>query len=200
MFKDRNKPGADKSPGDGAPDELRGEGGIGDAAGPEQAEGAPEQGAPPVQALIAERDEAVDKWKRALADFQNYQRRALENEREARRQGTTSILQSIVPVLDHFDMAISHDAPNPAAAQVIEGVKAIRDELIKVLAAHGVMLINPETNAELDPSRHQVITQQPVPGVEPGHISMVLQVGYTLGDRVIRPAKVAVAPPIAGPE
>jgi molecular chaperone GrpE len=200
MHKNRNKPddqgppppGASHPKGEGRDGAGRGDGGEADAA--------LEQTAALVQSLTAEREDALEKWKRALADFQNYQRRALENEREARRQGATSVLQSIIPVLDHFDMAISHETTDPGAAQVMEGVKAIRDELIKALAAHNVVLINPEINSELDPTRHQVITEQPAPQVEPGHVSMVLQVGYALGDRVIRPAKVAVAPARAGRE
>jgi molecular chaperone GrpE len=144
--------------------------------------------------LIQERDEAIEKYQRSIADYQNYHRRSLENEREAKRQGITSVLQSIIPILDHFDLALGHKTDNAGDSQVIEGVKVIRDELIKALASHGVSVINPQPNDELDPQKHQVILNQPAANVEPGHISMTLQVGYALETRVIRPAKVAVAP------
>lgn len=144
--------------------------------------------------LTQERDEAIDKYQRSIADYQNYHRRSLENEREARRQGVTSVLHSIIPVLDHFDLALGHQTNNAADSQVIEGVKVIRDELIKALGTHGVSVISPQPNDELDPQKHQVILNQAAPNVEPGHISMTLQVGYALETRVIRPAKVAVAP------
>jgi len=144
--------------------------------------------------LIAERDDALDKYKRSLADFQNYQRRSFENEREARRQGITAVLSSIIPVLDNFDLALAHRNDHAAANQIVEGVKVIREELIKALGHHGVSLINPKPNDELDPQKHQVIVNQPGAGVDPGNISMTLQVGYTLESRVVRPAKVAVAP------
>lgn len=142
----------------------------------------------------AELDEVNDKWRRALADFQNYQRRALQNEQEARRQGVTAVLNSVIPVLDHFDMALSQSPGDAASAGIIEGVKVIRTELLKALETHGVRVINPAPNAEFDPVRHQALTQQAGEGVEPGRISAVFQPGYELNDRVVRSAKVAVAP------
>jgi molecular chaperone GrpE len=163
----------------------------------EVAHGAPldaDQAAALVESLQNELDQANNKWKRALADFQNFQRRSMENEREARRQGLTAVLQSIIPVLDHFDLALSHDPANSSAEQVIDGVKVIREELIKALGVHGVGLINPAVNQPLDPHRHQAITHLAAEGVEPGHVAATLQVGYLLGERVVRPAKVAVAP------
>lgn len=148
--------------------------------------------------LRAELDEVNDRWKRAMADFQNFQRRATQNEQEARRQGVTSVLHSLIPVLDHFDLAIAQSAGAAAgsegAAGVIEGVRVIRGELIKALELHGVKIINPEPNAEFNPNLHNALTQQPAEGVKPGRISSVFQVGYELHDRVVRPAKVAVAP------
>ncbi|MBX3357654.1 MAG: nucleotide exchange factor GrpE [Phycisphaeraceae bacterium] len=143
-----------------------------------------------------QRDEAMDKWKHALADFQNYQRRAIQNEQEARRQGTIGVLHSVIPVLDHFDLALVQSAGNPGVEQVMHGVQVIRDELLKALESHGVRVINPGPNDEFDPSRHQAISTQPVePGgpVEPGRILSTLQAGYALVDRVVRPAKVMVA-------
>jgi molecular chaperone GrpE len=157
-------------------------------------EGAAHGSSADLTALAAERDEAVDKYRRALADYQNYQRRSIENEREARRQGVTDVLNSIIPVLDHFDLALSHKSDGAATSQVIEGVKVIRDELVKALSRHGIGIISPAPGDELDPLRHQVIVQQPAAGVQPGRISMTLQVGYTLEHRIVRPAKVAVAP------
>lgn len=144
-------------------------------------------------ALTAERDDALDKYRRAVADYQNFHRRSIENEREARRQGVTDVLQSIIPVLDHFDLALAHTSDHPGTNQVIDGVRVIREELIKAVGRHGIGIISPSAGDELDPQRHQVIMQQPMSSVPPGRISMTLQVGYSLEQRVIRPAKVAVA-------
>jgi molecular chaperone GrpE len=145
--------------------------------------------------LAAERDAANEKYLHALADFQNYQRRALMNEQEARRQGVTAVLSSILPVLDHFDLALNQPVGGGPAEAVMEGVRAIRAELIKALGAHGVTLINPAPNDEFDPNRHQAIMHGAPgdTGVQPGRVLATFQSGYALGDRVVRAAKVSVA-------
>lgn len=147
-----------------------------------------------IEALKQERDEAKSLYLRSLADFQNYQRRSLENEREAKRQGVTGLVLSVVPVIDHFDLALAHNPESMTASQVVEGVKVIREELLRVLAQHGVTIVNPQPNDELDPNRHHALMQQRTDGVEPGRIARTLQVGYMLGERVIRPANVIVTP------
>lgn len=144
--------------------------------------------------LAAERDEARAAWQRAMADFQNYQRRAGLNEQEAQRQGVTRVLQSVFPVLDHFDLALTQATPDAASRRIMDGVKVIRDELIRALEKHGVAIINPVPNDEFDPNRHQAVVEQPAEGVEPGHISSVMQAGYALDGRVVRSAMVGVAP------
>lgn len=147
-----------------------------------------------LEQLAAERDEAKANLLRALADYQNFQRRAASNEQEAKRQGVTSVLGSILPVLDHFDLALTQATPDDASRRIMEGVKVIRAEFIRALENHGVTLISPEPNDEFDPTKHSAIMQQGGEGVEPGRVSATFQPGYMLGDRVIRSAKVAVAP------
>lgn len=131
---------------------------------------------------------------RALADFQNYQRRALANEQEAKVQGRTAVVQSMLTLLDHFDIALSQDHTKATAEQIVGGVRMIREEFIKVLQSHGVSLINPARGDEFTPGRHEAIMQQASEGVESGRVVSTFQMGYTLGERVVRPAKVAVAP------
>lgn len=150
------------------------------------------------EAAQRERDEAVERWKRALADFQNFQRRAIANEQEARRQGVTGVLQSVLPVLDHFDVALTTAAGSGSVEQVVQGMAAIRQELLKALETHGVRPINPSPDDPFDPNQHQAIQTRPAApgeGISPGHVISTMQAGYALGDRVIRPAKVTVAAP-----
>jgi molecular chaperone GrpE len=147
-----------------------------------------------VESLRAQRDELNDKYLRALAEFQNYQRRAFNNEKEARQQGVSAVLTGILPVMDHFDIALTLDPAKASAQQVIDGVKVIRGELLKALQAQGIGVINPGPNEEFNPAHHQAITQQPAEGVQSGRIVTTFQPGYTLGERVVRPAKVVVAP------
>jgi molecular chaperone GrpE len=146
-------------------------------------------------AVVAlERDQARADYLRALAEYQNYQRRALQNEQEAKRQGVTSVLSSILPVIDHFDMALTQRPDSQASQRMLEGVQAIKNELIRALERYGVAVINPALGEEPDHARHSVLMHKPEDGVEAGRISGVMQVGYTLDGRIVRPAMVTVAP------
>lgn len=151
-----------------------------------------------LEKLRAERDERNQAYLRTLADFQNYQRRALLNEQTARVEGVSKVVERIFGVLDHFDLALGQDTSKASAEQIIHGVKLIRDEFSKVLASLGVGLINPQPNDEFVPGRHEAVMQQPAEGVEPGRVVACFQPGYTLnaqtGERVLRAAKVSVSP------
>src|SRR4051812_30553834 len=144
--------------------------------------------------LQVERDDLNSKYLRTLADYQNSQRRAAGNEREAELQGIKKITLNVLPVLDHFDLALNQDAGKASAEQIMSGVRVIRDELLKVLLSHGVGVINPEPGAEFDPTHHQAVVQVQSDEVPPGHIVRTLQAGYSLNDRPIRPAMVSVRP------
>ena len=143
---------------------------------------------------IAQRDENQSRLLRAAADHQNYQRRAAINEREAREMATRGVVSSLIPLIDQFELALSQDPAKVPAETIAMGVKMIRDEFLRVLAAYGVSPIAPEIGDEFNPGPHEAMMQQPAEGVEPGHISMVMSTGYKLGERVVRPAKVGVAP------
>jgi molecular chaperone GrpE len=154
-------------------------------------------------ARIGELEMAVDnernKGLRLMADFQNYQNRSFKNEIAAKQQGIATVVQNLVPVMDHFDMALKQTATTSAGEQVLEGVKVIREELLKVLQQHGVRLINPAINDEFMPGKHEALMLRAAEGVEPGNIVEVFQPGYALmmpnaDDRVLRAAKVVVAP------
>jgi molecular chaperone GrpE len=130
-----------------------GGGGCGSGGGDPLAEGDPDVTANLIDQITAERDEAILSWKqsqsdyqRALADYQNFQRRAAQNETEAHRQGVTSVLGSILPVLDHFDLALTQKPGDEAGTKILEGVKVIRGELIRALENHGITLLNPQPN------------------------------------------------------
>ncbi len=148
--------------------------------------------------LEAQLAEANSRALRVMADFQNYQRRALHNEAVAKAHGVAGVVERIVTVLDHFDMAINQNAANASVEQVIAGVKVIREELLKILQQYGVSLINPEPNDEFTPGQHEAVMQQPAEGIDAGRIVQTFQPGYALSfagvERMIRPAKVVVAP------
>jgi len=145
--------------------------------------------------LEAEVQEANLRALRAVADHQNFVKRSIQNEQVARQRGIATVVQNIVNVLDHFDLALNHDLSNATAQQVVEGLKVIRDDLIQSLQMPGTTVIQPQPNDEFKPGVHEAIMQQSADGVEPGHVAATFQPGYQLGEFVIRAAKVAVAPP-----
>jgi molecular chaperone GrpE len=163
----------------------------------EQAPGAaldtPEAVAARLRELEEERDHAVEGRQRALADFQNYQRRALENERRAGQSGAARVVRSILPVLDHFDLTLSHKLDDLTLDQLMGAVKIVRDELFKALQTNAVSRIEPASGDEFDPHLHEAMMRQPAADVPPGHVVAVLQPGYMMDEQVLRPAKVSVA-------
>lgn len=147
-----------------------------------------------VSQLEVERDDALAARQRALADYQNFQRRSLENERRAGQQGATRVVRSILPVLDHFDLALGQKSDELTVEQLIGGVKIVRDELVKALQLSGLQRIDPQPGDEFDPNQHEAMMRQPAEGIDPNHIVTVMQPGYRIEDQVLRPAKVAIAP------
>ncbi len=135
--------------------------------------------------------ELNDKYLRALADYQNFRRRSIENEQRERVAGVAALGRLLVPVLDQFELALSASGD---AERLRDGMKLIRTELLKALLAAGVEPVEPSVGDEFDPNQHEAVMRQPAEGVGPDAISAVLQPGYRLGEMVLRPAKVALAP------
>lgn len=192
MFgRDKNKPqGPSKGEGDccGGHCDCSGE------AGAEAAGGAADDAATQIAQLKQQVEELNTKYLRTVADYQNVARRSVKDADEAKYQGMKSVVQNVLTVLDHFDLALSQDVKKVSAEKIVGGVRVIRDELMKVLQNHGVGVIAPEPNAEFDPNWHQAVTHQAAEGIDPGHVVATLQAGYKLDDRVIRPAMVSVKP------
>jgi len=166
----------------------------GDAAGSDEAIETTEDIATLIHQLEAQRDEAIEGKLRALADFRNYQRRADESEKRALQSGAVWVVRSILPVLDHFDLALSQKPEQMTVPQLLQAVKIVRDEFNKALVAQGVERIEPVPGEPFDPHQHEAVMRQPAPGAEPNSIVMTMQSGFTMGDLVLRPAKVSVAP------
>ncbi|MEO1716790.1 MAG: nucleotide exchange factor GrpE [Planctomycetota bacterium] len=146
-----------------------------------------------VAELEAKLEDAEARALRSLADFQNFQRRAANNEIEARKQGVTAVVTGLLPVLDNFELALQQKDAGGTAEQILGGVEMVKAELLRALEMQGVTPIKPEAGDELNPGEHEAVSQMPMEGVEPGRIAQVFQVGYMLGERVLRPAKVLVA-------
>jgi molecular chaperone GrpE len=143
------------------------------------------------QALQAEARAAenLDGWQRALAEFQNYKKR-VERDRDSDQAAMKSdLIRKVLPVLDDLERALQN---RPEEDAWVDGIDLIQRKLQAILQTEGVQRIEAE-GAIFDPNFHEAISQEPVDGVESGRVVAVVQQGYVLGDRVIRPAQVRVA-------
>ena len=150
-----------------------------------------------VAALQAEVEELKDKWLRANAEIENIRKRAEREREEASKYAITKLARDIVSVGDNFQRCI--DAVPPGAAErdqtlksFLEGVTMTERELLNALERHGIRRQH-ALNEPFNPHLHQAVTQVPRTDVPEGTIVEVYQAGYMIGDRVLRPAMVAVA-------
>jgi len=148
-------------------------------------------------ARIAQLEKAVadagEQRMRLIAEYQTAQRRALESEVRARGAGVADAARHVFPVLDNLELALGK-TDGMSAEKAIEGLSMLRAELSKALEKAGIARIAPKPGEEFDPHQHEAVMRQPADGVDRDCISVVFQPGYRLGETVLRPAKVAVAP------
>lgn len=168
-----------------------------------EGEGAPvqPQTAPTPDPLAEARREAAeykDKLLRALAEMENLRRRTERDVADARAYGIAGFARDILAVADNMhraleaiDPALRSDADAKVKA-LIEGVELTERELLKTLEKHGLRKFSPQ-GEKFDPNVHQAMFELPTADVPPGHVAQVVQAGYMIGDRVLRPALVGVA-------
>ena len=133
-----------------------------------------------------------DAYLRAKAEAENVRRRADEEMSKARKFAVESFAESLLPVVDSLQAAIA--LPDASAAQVLEGVHATLRQLTAALERHKVVEVAPPAGTRFDPHQHQAISVVPA-DQEPNTVVAVLQKGYLIADRVLRPALVTVAAP-----
>ena len=156
----------------------------------------PRGAAPPsgeVAKLQQERDALFERLARTQADFKNAQKR-LEADAEQRAQyANSSLIKNLLPVIDNFDRALSVDPSKADSATILKGLQIVRDQLIKVLRDQKVEEIAPQPGEPFDPTRHEALMQQDAPQYAEPSVTQLLQKGYSLHDRTLRPAGVAVS-------
>ncbi len=150
---------------------------------------------PEVEALIAERDDYRDRFMRALADAENARKRADRERRDAEQYGGSRLARDLLPVHDALSRALdaAGDEQRLAAAALIEGVELTLRELNNIFAKHGIRVITPDMGEKFDPQLHEAMFEAPVPGTIAGTIIQVMDNGFMLHDRLLRPAKVGVS-------
>ncbi len=166
---------------------------AGNGAGPAGAD-EQEAAASPQAELEARHAELSEAYLRAKAETENTRRRAEEELGKARKFAVESFAESLLPVKDSLEAAIAIPAATPE--QLLEGVHATLRQLVAALERNKVVEVNPPVGAKFDPHRHQAISVVPA-AQEPNTVVAVLQKGYLIADRVLRPALVTVSAPAA---
>jgi molecular chaperone GrpE len=144
----------------------------------------------PLAEVTRERDEYLDTLQRLKAEFDNYRKRAAREQSAIVARASERLVKELIPVLDDLERALDAAEEHEEAA-LEEGVRLTHRALADALQREGLVEI--ETDGKFDPHIHEALLSQPDDDVESGAVLQVLQKGYRLGDKVIRPARVIVA-------
>src|SRR4051812_40539286 len=167
-----------------------------EAAAPEtaQAEIAPD----PAAQLAKEAADLKDRLLRTLAEMENLRRRTEREVADARTYGVTNFARDILAVADNMERALKalddeiRDKAEAGVKALLDGVELTERELIKAMEKHGVKKLEPQ-GQKFDPNLHQAMLEIPDESVPAGTVVQIMQPGYTIGERVLRPALVGVS-------
>lgn len=156
-----------------------------------------------IEALQAELDRTKDNALRALAEADNTRKRALRERDDAGKYAVTGFARDLLAVADNFRRAMDSIPPelrdaNEQIKNLIVGIESVEREMLAAFDKHGIKKLEP--NDEMfNPNFHEVMFEAPVPGKMAGQIIQLIEPGYMLNDRLLRPARVGVARGDEGP-
>ena len=156
------------------------------------------EAADPVLEAKREAAEFKDKLLRTLAEMENLRKRTEREVLDARMYGIAGFARDVLAVADNMHRALAaigpelREAADAKVKALIEGVELTERELLKSLEKNGVKKFSPE-GEKFDPNVHQAMYEVPTSDLPPGQVAQVIQAGYMIGDRVLRPAMVAVS-------
>ena len=145
----------------------------------------------PLQAMTAERDDWKDKYLRSMAEFENFRRRTNQEKSDWIKRSTERLSLEICDVLDNFERALAHTPQENSEDAFIKGIVLIEKQLRSVLERQGIKKIE-ALGVDFDPEQHDALAHIPSDLPE-NKVAAVIQNGYTMHDKVIRPVRVAVS-------
>ncbi len=145
-----------------------------------------------IERLEGESAEYLDGWQRARAEFANYKKRVEREREEARSRITGEVVTRYLGIVDDLSRALSEPINGDDTEDWVAGIELIYQKFVALLEAEGVEPIEPE-NVPFDPNYHEAISFEEDDQIESGYVINYTQRGYTLGERVLRPAHVRVA-------
>jgi molecular chaperone GrpE len=135
--------------------------------------------------------ELKDSWRRTAAELDNFRKRCAKDVVRARKQERASVAARWLPVLDNLERALEHASSNPD--QVVEGVRAVHQQALAVLADLGYSRRDDETGKPFDPAHHEAVSTIADEDLVPGTVAHVIRPGYGPDGEILRPASVVVA-------
>lgn len=142
--------------------------------------------------LIAERDKLRDQLLRTMADFQNFRKRAIQERQQIQRFATEELVRGLLPAMDNFGRTIQAASSGASLDSLVEGVKLVERQIWDSLAARDVVKID-TVGQQFDPEYHEAIGTDVSEELDEGTITVEVESGYKMADRVLRPARVRVA-------
>lgn len=165
-------------------------------AGDAAAEGAADDPAALIARLAEENATLKDRALRAMAEAENTRRRAQKDKEDTAKYAVSSFARDVLTVADNLARAVDalpdDKADDPVFANMRAGIAAVEQELLKLFERHGIVRIDP-TGEKFDPNYHQAMYEIPTAEAVPGTVVQVMQAGYVLHGRLLRPAMVGVA-------
>jgi molecular chaperone GrpE len=146
-----------------------------------------------IRAKLDEAEQELHNYKLRLADFENARRRLLRDTEIERKFAIEPLASDLLPGLDNLDRALEAAKRAGDTGPLAAGVSATVTQLLDALKRHGVSRMECGPGTTFDTKLHEAVMQQPGTAFEPGQVVQVLQHGYTIHDRVLRPASVIVA-------
>jgi molecular chaperone GrpE len=145
-----------------------------------------------VQKLRAERDSLFDRLARATAEFKNSQKRSQIEVDQRLQYANSALIKSLLPVIDNFERALAVEPDKVDAKSILKGMQIVHDQWLSVLKQQEVQEIAPAPGTPFDPTQHEAIMQQDSQYKVPTVVQLFNK-GYSLHDRTLRPAQVAVS-------
>ncbi len=171
-----------------APDEKHPDSETAPDEAPQAAPATPEE---ELARLRGELAAEADRRLRSLAETENLKKRLLKEKEDFQKYAIESLLTELLPVLDHLDLALAHGRGNEACKDFVVGVDMTRKAFVDILGRHGVTEFG-EVGETFNPESHEALGMASVPGMADDAVAQVVQRGYSLRGRLLRPAKVMV--------
>ena len=137
-------------------------------------------------------EDTVALLKQTQADFENYQKRAARDRDTERKYAVAPLARDLFPALDNLQRAMDAARQVGESGPLVQGVAATQAQLVQILGRHGITPIEAQ-DQPFDPNKHEAVMQRPSADHPPGTVVQVLQTGYQMHDRVLRPASVVVS-------